>query len=42
MTEYLRPYRTPIYKHDGTYGEGWGSGSYLRLGDQVFDRKGEP
>ena len=23
MTEYLRPYRTPIYKHYGTYGEGW-------------------
>jgi len=36
MTEYLRPYRTPIYKHCDTYGEGWGSGSYLRLGDKVF------
>src|SRR6185369_5445901 len=29
-------YRTPIYKHCDTYGEGWGSGSYLRLGDRVF------
>jgi hypothetical protein len=36
MTEYLRPYRTPIYKHYDTYGDGWGSGSYLRLGDKVF------
>src|SRR5580658_573911 len=36
MTEYLRPYRTPIYKHYDTYGEGWGSGSYLHLGDKVF------
>lgn len=36
MTEYLRPYRTPIYKHCDTYGEGWGSGSYLRLGDKIF------
>ena len=36
MTEYLRPYRTPIYKHYDTYGDGWGSGSYMRLGDKVF------
>lgn len=36
MTEYLRAYRTAIYdlKHD--YGEGWGSGSYLRLKDRIF------
>ncbi|MCC7433408.1 MAG: hypothetical protein IT363_01895 [Methanoregulaceae archaeon] len=41
MLEYLRPYRTAIYAHkeivDGSeYGEGWGSGSYLRLGNRVF------
>ena len=41
MTDYLRPYRTAIYEHmrdeDGQeYGDGWGSGSYLRLGDRVF------
>jgi hypothetical protein len=41
MTGYLRPYRTAIYEHkcdeDGReYGDGWGSGSYLRLGDRVF------
>lgn len=36
MTSYLRPYRTAIYEHKGDYGEGWGSGSYLRLGDRVF------
>lgn len=36
MTDYLRPYRTAIYEHKGEYGEGWGSGSFLRLGDKVF------
>ncbi|SPD62993.1 conserved protein of unknown function [Cupriavidus taiwanensis] len=36
MTDYLRPYRTAIYEHKGEYGEGWGSGSFLRLGDRVF------
>ena len=36
MTEYLRPYRTAIYEHRDTYGEGWGSGSFLRLGSTVF------
>ena len=35
MTEYLRPYRTAIYDLKKDYGEGWGSGSYLRLGDRV-------
>lgn len=41
MKEYLRRYRTAIYEHrvdaDGNeYGEGWGSGSHLRLGSRVF------
>jgi hypothetical protein len=35
MTAYLRPYRTAVYEDFGTYGEGWGSGSYLRLGNAV-------
>ncbi|MCC7436185.1 MAG: hypothetical protein IT363_16030 [Methanoregulaceae archaeon] len=41
MTAHLRPFRTAIYEHkrdaDGAeYGNGWGSGSYLRLGPRVF------
>lgn len=41
MTEYLRPYRTAVYEHKQdelgkSYGDGWGSGSYLRLGTRVF------
>jgi hypothetical protein len=41
MTEYLRPYRVAISEHkrddDGQdYGEGWGSGSFLRLGDRIY------
>jgi hypothetical protein len=41
MTDYLRPYRTAIYEHERDeqgreHGKGWGSGSYLRLGDSVF------
>ena len=35
MTDYLRPYRTAIYEHKQDYGEGWGSGSYLRLLDRI-------
>ncbi len=40
VTEYLRPYRTAIYEHKqdkygNSYGDGWGSGSYLRLGARV-------
>ena len=41
MTAYLRPYRAAIYEHhaaaedDEEHGTGWGSGSYLRLGDKV-------
>lgn len=41
MVAYLRPYRTAIYEHkqneDGDeHGEGWGSGSYLRVADKVL------
>lgn len=36
MTEYLLPYRTAIYDLNRDYGNGWGSGSYLRLQDNVF------
>jgi hypothetical protein len=39
MTDYLRPYRTGVFEHftnDGDeWGEGWGNGSYLRVGDTV-------
>lgn len=36
MTDYLRPYRSAVFEHKGDHGQGWGSGSYLRLGDRVF------
>lgn len=36
MTDYLRPFRTAIYEDRGDHGVGWGSGSYIRLGDDVF------
>lgn len=36
MTAYLRPYRTAVYEDFGDHGEGWGSGSYLRLGNAVY------
>jgi hypothetical protein len=36
MTEYLRPYRTAIYDLNREHGNGWGSGSYLRIFDSVF------
>ncbi|WP_250438759.1 hypothetical protein [Caballeronia sp. AZ1_KS37] len=35
MTTYLRPYRTAVFEDLGDHGQGWGSGSYLRLGDAV-------
>lgn len=31
MTEYLRQYRTPVFKDQGDYGDGWGSGSFVEL-----------
>ncbi|POM13930.1 Uncharacterised protein [Burkholderia cepacia] len=36
MTAYLQQYRTAVYEHIDDHGEGWGSGSYLRLGNQTF------
>lgn len=36
MQAYLRPYRTPIFEDFGDHAKGWGSGSFLRLGDRVF------
>lgn len=36
MIAFLRPYRTAIYEDCNDYGKGWGSGSYLRLGERVF------
>lgn len=36
MTDFLRPYRTPIYEHLNDHGKGWGSGSYIKLGSHVF------
>lgn len=36
MTDFLRPYRTPIFEHLDDYGRGWGSGSYIKLGSHVF------
>lgn len=39
MSDYLRPYRTGVFEHftnDGSeWAKGWGSGSYLRVGDSV-------
>jgi hypothetical protein len=31
MTEYLKAYRAPVFEDLGTYGDGWGSGSYLHV-----------
>lgn len=42
MTNFLSPYRTAIYEHipangnQDEYGQGWGSGSYIRIGNRVF------
>ena len=36
MTEFLRPYRTAVYRDYGTHGEGWGSGSYVRIEGKIF------
>ncbi len=36
MTEYLKQYRTPIFRDCGDHGVGHGSGSYLRIGDRTF------
>jgi hypothetical protein len=36
MRSFLSAYRTPVFKDHGDHGEGWGSGSYLRLGERRF------
>lgn len=36
MSDFLKPYRAPIYEDCDSYGQGWGSGSYIRLGGKVF------
>ena len=36
MTDYLKQYRTPIFKDRGDHGVGYGSGSYLKAGNSIF------
>jgi Trypsin-like peptidase domain len=36
VSKFLSPYRTAIYQDHETHGEGWGSGSYVRLNGKVF------
>jgi hypothetical protein len=36
VKSFLSTYRTPVFKDHGDYGEGWGSGSYIRLGEYRF------
>jgi hypothetical protein len=36
MKSFLSAYRTPIFKDCGGHGEGWGSGSYICLGERRF------
>lgn len=36
IRSFLRAYRTPVFKDHGDHGEGWGSGSYIRLGERFF------
>jgi hypothetical protein len=36
MKLFLSAYRTPVFKDYGDHGEGWGSGSYIRLGERRF------
>jgi hypothetical protein len=36
MKSSLSAYRTPVFKDHGDHGEGWGSGSYIRLGGHRF------
>lgn len=36
MKDFLYPYRTAVFEDHGTHGEGWGSGSYLRLGTNIY------
>jgi hypothetical protein len=36
MHAFLTPYRAPVYEDLGTYGQGWGSGSYVQVKDRLF------
>jgi hypothetical protein len=36
MTAYLKPYRAPVFEDFGGHGDGWGTGSYIQLGERVF------
>lgn len=36
MTSHLRPFRAPVFEDFGDHAKGWGSGSFIRLGEQVF------
>lgn len=36
MKSFLSAYRTPIFMDHGDHGEGWGSGSYIRLRERRF------
>jgi hypothetical protein len=36
MKSWLGAYRTPVFKDHGDHGEGWGSGSFLRVGERRF------
>jgi hypothetical protein len=36
MLSLLSAYRTPVFKDHGDHGGGWGSGSYIRLGERRF------
>ena len=36
MTAYMKPYRAPVFEDFGDHGDGWGTGSYVQLGDRVF------
>lgn len=36
MTEYLKQYRTPVFKDLNDHGEGWGSGSFIEFNDHKY------
>jgi hypothetical protein len=36
MKAFLSVYRTPVFEDFGDHGDGWGTGSYIRLEDRIF------
>jgi hypothetical protein len=36
MHEHIWPYSVPVQKHMGDFGEGWGSGGYLRFTGRIY------